>query len=48
MDINRQFLMTGDSQHNSAMLLPDMLAAGVRVLIYAGVEDAMCKLLPDA
>lgn len=40
MEVNRAFLMTGDSQHNSAALLPDMLASGIRVLIYAGNQDA--------
>lgn len=40
MEVNRAFLMTGDSQHNSAALLPPMLEAGIRVLIYAGNQDA--------
>ncbi|KAL7003942.1 hypothetical protein EMMF5_006507 [Cystobasidiomycetes sp. EMM_F5] len=41
MEVNRAFLMTGDSQHNSAALLPPMLEAGIRVLIYAGNQDAL-------
>lgn len=45
MEINRGFLMTGDSQHNSAALLPPLLADGVRVLIYAGNQDSMCNYL---
>ena len=38
-------LQTGDSQHNSAALLPALLEAGIRVLIYAGNEDAMCNYM---
>jgi len=45
MEVNRQFLMTGDSQRNSAALLPPLLEDGIRVLIYAGNEDAMCNYL---
>lgn len=45
MEINRGFLMTGDSQHNSAALLPPLLADGIRVLIYAGNADSMCNYL---
>lgn len=29
--------------HNSAAVLPELLAAGVRVLIYAGNADFMCN-----
>jgi len=45
MDVNRAFLMTGDSQHNSAAFLPPLLEDGIRVLIYAGNADAMCNYL---
>lgn len=36
---------TGDSQRNSAALLPPLLEDGIRVLIYAGNYDAMCSYL---
>lgn len=45
MEINRGFLMTGDSQHDSAALLPPLLEDGIRVLIYAGNADAMCNFM---
>ena len=36
MDINLAFMMQGDSMHNSALLLPDLINDGVRLLVYAG------------
>jgi len=29
-------MMQGDSMHNSALLLPDLINDGVRLLVYAG------------
>ena len=34
--INQAFMMQGDSMHDSAALLPDLINDGVRLLVYAG------------
>jgi cathepsin A (carboxypeptidase C) len=36
-------MFQGDGMKHSAALLPPLLEAGIRVLIYAGVEDFMCN-----
>lgn len=36
MEVNRAFSMNGDGMHNSAALLPELVNAGVRLLVYAG------------
>jgi len=36
MEVNRAFSMNGDGMHNSATLLPELVNAGVRLLVYAG------------
>lgn len=41
MNVNQQFLFQGDGMRNTAAVLPELLADGVRVLIYNGVTDAM-------
>ncbi|PWN52822.1 hypothetical protein IE53DRAFT_377822 [Violaceomyces palustris] len=41
--VNQAFLLHGDSMHNSAALLPELIDDGKRVLIYAGEADAMCN-----
>ena len=43
MAINQAFLLQGDSMHDSAALLPEIIEDGVRVLIYAGEADFMCN-----
>lgn len=43
MDINKNFLFQGDVMHNSAKLLPDLIEDGIRLLVYAGVQDLMCN-----
>ena len=35
-DVNRAFTMNGDGMHNSAALLPELVDAGIRLLVYAG------------
>jgi hypothetical protein len=34
----------GDGMHNSAAVLPELLADGIRLLVYAGNADFMCNL----
>jgi carboxypeptidase C (cathepsin A) len=41
MDVNQRF--TGDWMKNYQDELPDMLASGIRVLIYAGDVDFICN-----
>lgn len=36
MDVNQAFTMQGDGMHNSALLLPELVDDGVRLLVYAG------------
>jgi hypothetical protein len=36
MEVNQAFSMNGDGMHNSAALLPELVDAGVRLLVYAG------------
>lgn len=45
MAINQNFMFQGDSMHNSAALIPELVDGGVRVLIYAGAADFMCNAL---
>ncbi|EPQ32119.1 uncharacterized protein PFL1_00316 [Pseudozyma flocculosa PF-1] len=42
MDINKNFLLQGDSMHDSSALLPELIEDGIRLLIYAGETDSMC------
>ncbi|KZT63251.1 alpha/beta-hydrolase [Daedalea quercina L-15889] len=41
MGVNQAFTMQGNGAHNSAVLLPDLIEDGVRLLIYAGNADMM-------
>ncbi|KAF5372899.1 hypothetical protein D9758_001450 [Tetrapyrgos nigripes] len=45
MEVNQAFALQGDGMHNSAILLPDLIEAGVRLLVYAGNADAMCNYI---
>lgn len=43
--VNGAFLLHGDSMHDASELLLPLVEDGVRVLIYAGVTDAMCSAI---
>jgi cathepsin A (carboxypeptidase C) len=45
MEVNQAFTFQGDSMHNSALLLPELINDGIRLLVYAGNADAMCNFL---
>ncbi|TFL01046.1 carboxypeptidase C [Pterulicium gracile] len=45
MDVNKAFAVKGDGAHNSALLLPELIEAGVRMMIYAGNADFMCNYI---
>ncbi|PPQ66021.1 hypothetical protein CVT26_010777 [Gymnopilus dilepis] len=45
MEVNQAFTLNGDGAHNSAALLPELVNAGVRLLVYAGNADMMCNYL---
>ncbi|TFK34920.1 carboxypeptidase C [Crucibulum laeve] len=45
MDVNQAFTMNGDGMHNSALLLPELVNDGVRLLVYAGNADMMCNYM---
>lgn len=45
MQVNQAFLTQGDSSHNSAPFLVDLINEGVRVLVYAGNADYMCNFI---
>jgi cathepsin A (carboxypeptidase C) len=36
MKVNQAFLLQGDGMHNSALLLPELIDNGIRLLVYAG------------
>ncbi|KAF9269332.1 carboxypeptidase C [Marasmius fiardii PR-910] len=45
MDVNEAFMQTGEQTHNSALLLPDLIHDGVRLLVYAGNADGTCNYM---
>ena len=45
MEVNQAFFGQGDGMHNSAALLPELLADGIRLLVYAGDADMMCNFM---
>ena len=44
-ELNVAFHKRGDSARNSAALLPELIADGVRLLVYAGVMGAFCPFM---
>ncbi|ESK86010.1 carboxypeptidase c [Moniliophthora roreri MCA 2997] len=36
MEVNKAFFTQGDDMHNSALLLPELINDGIRLLVYAG------------
>lgn len=48
MEVNQAFTMQGDGAHNSALLLPELIDDGVRLLVYAGNADMMCNYIVSA
>ena len=44
-EVNAAFHKRGDSARNSAALLPELIADGVRLLVYAGVMGAFCPFM---
>lgn len=40
-----QFELSGDEMHNFQTMIPDQLAAGIKVLMYAGDQDYICNWL---
>ena len=44
MEVNQAFTLQGDGAHNSAILLPDLINDGVRLLVYAGNAGASQKV----
>ncbi|KAF8265772.1 serine carboxypeptidase [Lactarius quietus] len=45
MQVNEAFFFQGDGMHNSAILLPELINDGVRLLVYAGNADMMCNYI---
>lgn len=45
MQINQAFMLQGDSMHNTALLLPELINDGVRLLVYAGNAGAFPLLI---
>ncbi|WVQ81660.1 hypothetical protein IAT38_003785 [Cryptococcus sp. DSM 104549] len=45
MQINQNFLLHGDGMHYAGGLLPELIEAGIRVLIYSGEADMLVNYL---
>ncbi|PPQ72306.1 hypothetical protein CVT24_004583 [Panaeolus cyanescens] len=45
MNIAKEFLKNGDGMHHTALLLPDLVNADVRLLVYAGDADMICNYM---
>ncbi|KAF6764643.1 carboxypeptidase C [Ephemerocybe angulata] len=45
MEVNQGFALAGDGASNSAVLLPELINDGVRLLVYAGNADMMCNYI---
>ncbi|KAH9483643.1 Carboxypeptidase Y-like protein A [Psilocybe cubensis] len=45
MAVNQAFALAGDGAHNSAILLPELINSGIRLLVYAGNADMMCNFI---
>ncbi|GFZ51462.1 carboxypeptidase C [Saitozyma sp. JCM 24511] len=45
MQINQNFLLQGDGVHDTASLLPELVDAGLRVLIYSGEADMLVNYI---
>ena len=43
MNVNQAFTMNGDAMHNSALLLPELIEDGIRLLVYAGNAGELCS-----
>ncbi|KAF9535450.1 serine carboxypeptidase [Crepidotus variabilis] len=43
--VYKAFMLSGDAMHNSAVFLPELIDAGVRLLVYAGNADMMCNYM---
>lgn len=47
MEVNQAFTLNGDGMHNSALLLPELVDAGVRLLVYAGNAGEFFRRSPS-
>ncbi|KAK7695150.1 hypothetical protein QCA50_002340 [Cerrena zonata] len=45
MDVNQKFYIQGQAMLNSAVLLPEMINEGLRLLVYAGNTDSVCNYM---
>uniref|UniRef100_A0A0W0FN62 Carboxypeptidase n=1 Tax=Moniliophthora roreri TaxID=221103 RepID=A0A0W0FN62_MONRR len=45
MEVNKAFFAQGDDMHNSALLLPELINDGIRLLVYAGDTDLVCNFI---
>jgi len=46
LEVNQAFMLQGDGMHNSALLLPELVNNGVRLLVYAGNAGTLCYDVP--
>lgn len=44
-DVGKAFASNGDGMRNSAVLLPELIANGIRLLVYAGNADMGCNFI---
>ncbi|KAJ9110119.1 hypothetical protein QFC19_001790 [Naganishia cerealis] len=45
MDVNKNFLFNGDVMKETSLLMVPLVNEGIRLLIYAGVQDLMCNFI---
>ncbi|KAK0492073.1 Alpha/Beta hydrolase protein [Armillaria luteobubalina] len=48
MEVNQAFAFQGDGSHNSALLLPELINDGIKLLVYAGNADMMCNYIGNS
>ncbi|KAI0320054.1 Alpha/Beta hydrolase protein [Amylostereum chailletii] len=44
-EVLERFLLSGDCMHNTALLLPELIEGGIRLLVYNGNADFLCHYM---
>lgn len=46
MEVNKDFMLQGDSMNDASLLLPDLINDGIRLLVYAGNAGRLQVFFP--